>query len=255
MKLTKRQPLSSNVPKSNTINQRLPHPDGICDSCSSAKATCELSGPGHTTCDRCQARKEKCSLSRARESKKGESSKKVRPKKTVKDIGVGKPPSKGAKTTGSHLLADNMTVFSNPHLKGASPIPPKSIRQLAETAGESEPIIQMMRSQVDIDTQANWRSSESVRQGSVRPGHDQEIPKKPFLSFLGTSLTCHRSLTFDFCWRTIHFPATNIRSLHRLAKLLAQPVVVQGFPDSFRTVGCLSSLVEVFPEPFNLWGA
>lgn len=113
----------------NTINQRLPHPDGICDSCSSANAACKLSGPGRTACDRCQARKEKCSLLRARESKKGESSKKVRLKKTVKDVAAGKPPSKGAKAMGSHLLADNMTVF------------PKSIGQLAEMAGESEPII------------------------------------------------------------------------------------------------------------------
>lgn len=173
----------------NTINQRLPHPDGICDSCSSVNAACELSGPGRTACDRSQARKEKCSLSRARESKKGESSKKVRPKKTVKDVAAGKPPSKGAKATGSHLLADKMTVFSNPHLKGASPIPPKSIGQLVEMAGESEPIIRVMRSQVDVDAQANRRSSESVQQGSVHPGHDQEIPSKPFLSFLGTGLT------------------------------------------------------------------
>ena len=93
------------------------------------------------------------------------------------------------KATGSHLLGDLMTVFSNPHLKGASPIPPKSIGQLAATVGESEPIIQVMRLQVDIDAQTNWQSSESIRRGSVRSGNDQEIPSKPFLSFAGTSLT------------------------------------------------------------------
>ena len=82
-----------------------------------------------------------------------------------------------------------MTVFSNPHLKGASPIPPKSIGQLAATAGESEPIIQVIRLQVDVDAQTSWQSNESIWQGSVCSGNDQKIPSKPFLSFAGTSLT------------------------------------------------------------------
>ena len=118
--------------------------------------------------------------------RRGESSKKVKPKKTVKDIATGKPPSRGSKASESHLLGDKMRVFSNPHLKGASPIPPKPIGQLAEKPGESEPIIWVMRSQANVDVQTNQLGGESVWQGSVQPCHDQEIPSKPSLSFVGT---------------------------------------------------------------------
>lgn len=192
-----------------------PHPGGTCSACVEAQADCMVRSTGQTACDRCQTRKQKCSLTRPRvkveTSKKveprgeslrkvdpkGESSKKVDPKgessrkadpkgeslrkadprgesskkseakKVVKKSTVaGKPPA-----TGSPLLGDKMTVFSNPQFKGTSPIPSKSIGVLSERRGE--PVIQVMRSRPDVGG-----SSEAIREGSVRPGHDQEIPSK-----------------------------------------------------------------------------
>lgn len=79
----------------------------------------------------------------------------------------------------SRLLGDKITVFSNPYLTGKSPIPPKSVGEVVQQGGESsESVIRVTRSQQEMDHRlAGQGSSDSLPQGSVRPSHDQEIPR------------------------------------------------------------------------------
>jgi hypothetical protein len=152
----------------------LPHPEGVCKGCSNANVPCMISTRSRSACTRCKGRKEKCSLSK----KMGESLKKA----VSKSVVAGKPPSTGSKSSGSHLLGEKMTVFSNPHLQGTSPIPQKSIGQLSATRGGSEPVVRVMR--------ARPERGESVRAGSVRRGHDQEIPSKSLFQIDENSFNC-----------------------------------------------------------------
>ncbi|EDR11407.1 uncharacterized protein LACBIDRAFT_323970 [Laccaria bicolor S238N-H82] len=172
----------------NRSTPKRPHPDGVCQACRNAGQVCLLSVSGRTACDRCNGRKERCSLTKGRggekgesttkgSGEKGESAKKAEPKKSGKKPTLPTKPSSsglkpsGSKLTGTHLLGEKMTVFSNPNFEGISPIPPKSIGELAGDRGQSEPSVRVRR-----------RRSESVREGSIRPGHDQEIPS---ISFTG----------------------------------------------------------------------
>lgn len=110
------------------------HPDGTCDGCAHTSVPCELSSDSRTACDRCQGLKVKCSLSKNKEAKK-ESSQRSEPRKVAaKKTGTSRKtsPTRSKPTLATHLLADTMTVFRNPHVQGTTQIPLKSVGELVE---------------------------------------------------------------------------------------------------------------------------
>ncbi|EDR05173.1 uncharacterized protein LACBIDRAFT_329973 [Laccaria bicolor S238N-H82] len=138
--------------------------------------------------------KERCSLTKGRGGEKGESTtkgsgekgesvKKAEPKKsgkkpnpTVKPSSSGSKPS-GSKLTGTHLLREKMTVFSNPKFEGISPIPPKLIGELAGNRGQSEPSVRALMTglaphpKYRIPSPIDWttfRSTKGIRWLSLK---------------------------------------------------------------------------------------
>ena len=164
--------------------ERMSHPDRTCDGCSHAGILCELSSVSRTACDRCHGLKVKCSNSKNKEGKKGESSRKLEPRKVLpkRSVTTRKPsPMRPKPTSATHLLGETMTVFRNPHAQGTSTIPIKSIGHVIVQEEEGETVIRVMRPQGDAEPRTSRERSGSVPQGSIWPGHDQEIPSKSFI--------------------------------------------------------------------------